>query len=176
LQESADRAEFLATFPGHVLSSHWARTAKTLCILAQGGIECASLINVSKLNTQDDLAEWSDESFPALHNSRPAMLGSTSIEPALKPGVYCIRCGLVNLYVSHEAKTGPSEIQINFTIGEDGGVRGFNVSGGVPKDVADKVKASALGWLFEPYEQNGKPKSVNIAVHGRVMIMNPDSH
>jgi hypothetical protein len=128
-----------------------------------------------KLDTQDDLAEWSDESFPSLRNSRPAMLGSTSIEPALKPGVHCIRCSLVNLYVSHEVKTGPAEIQINFTIGEDGSVRGFKVSGGIPKDVADKVKASALGWLFEPYEQNGKLKSVNVDIRGRVMIMNPDS-
>lgn len=176
LQENANTAESLATFPGHILSSHWARTARTLCILTQGNIECASLNDVAKLNTQDDLAEWSDESFPALHNSRPAMLGSTSIEPALKPGVHCIRCSLVNLYVSHEAKTGPAEIQINFTIGEDGGIKSFNVSGGVPKDVADKVKASALGWLFEPYEQNGKAKSVNVAIHGRVMIMNPENH
>lgn len=176
LQENANTAESLATFPGHILSSHWARNAKTLCILTQGSIECTSLKNIAKLNTQDDLAEWSDESFPALHNSRPAMLGSTSIEPALKPGVHCIRCSLVNLYVSHEAKTGPAEIQINFTIGEDGGVRGFKVSGGIPKDVADKVKASALGWLFEPYEQNGKPKFVNVDIRGSVMIMNPDSH
>jgi hypothetical protein len=176
LRENANTAESLATFPGHILSSHWARTAKTLCILTQGTIECASLKDNAKLNTQDDLAEWSDENFPPLRNSRPAMLGSTSIEPALKPGVHCIRCGLVNLYLSHEAKTGPAEIQINFTIGEGGGVRGFKVSGGIPKDVADKVKASALGWLFEPYEQNGKPKSVNVDIRGRIMIMNPDNH
>jgi len=175
-QENANTAESLATFPDHILSSHWARTAKTLCILTQGSIECAPLKDNAKLNTQDDLAEWSDESFIPLRNSRPAMLGSTSMEPALKPGVHCIRCSLVNLYISREVKTGPAEIQINFTIGEDGGVRGFKVSGGIPKDVADKMKASALGWLFEPYEQNGKPKPVNVDIRGRVMIMNPDSH
>jgi hypothetical protein len=41
---------------------------------------------------------------------------------------------------------------------------------------ADKVKASALGWLFEPYEQNGKSMSIKVDIRGRVMIMNPDSH
>ncbi len=175
-QSSATGPGALAIFPSHILSSQWAQSGNTLCVLTNRSVECAVMKPVEKLDTQDDLAEWINERFPPLRNSRPSMLGSTSIEPALKQGVRCIRCDLINLYISREAKTGPAELLLSFTIAEDGGVATVNVSGGIPRDVADKVRSSAQGWLFEPYAQDGKPKPVKVSIKGRVMIMNPDNH
>lgn len=173
--QSGATLEHLMTFPGHVLSHQWIRAGNTLCVLTNRAIQCATMKPVEKLDTQDDEADWVDESFPALRSSRPSMLGSTSIEPALTQGIHCVRCDLVNVYTSQKAKTGPAEIILRFTIGPDGGVDTMDVSGGIPPDVADKVRSAAQGWLFEPYLQDGKPTGIKVAIRGRVMIMNPDS-
>jgi hypothetical protein len=144
-QSNATGSDPLEKFPSHVLSSQWARSGDTLCVLADRIVECAAMKPVQKLGTQDDQAEWINERFPPLRTSRPSMLGSTSMEPALKQGVHCIRCDLTNLYVSNKAKTGPVELDLSFTIGVDGGAEKTKVSGGVPRDVADKIQLSAQG-------------------------------
>jgi hypothetical protein len=179
LQESADKQgsdpkESLAQFPDHMLSTHWARLDNTLCILSDAQIECATMTPTEKLNAQDHPPEWSEESYPPLASSRPTAFGASTIEPALK-GIRCIRCELVNLYISHEVKSGPADIVLNFNIGVDGRVTSFAVSGNIPNEVAHKIKTSSQSWLFEPPAQGDKAKPVLISLRGRVMIMNPDS-
>ncbi len=170
-----ERDEPLARFPEHLLSSQWAKSGKILCILANGKIECSTMTFVDELNTREDHAEWSNDRFPPLPSPKSSAVGSSSIEPALK-GVHCIRCDLVNLYVSRAVKSGPADVLLKFTIGTDGRVASFDVSGGIPNDVADQVKSMAQGWLFEPCEPNGKPKAINVSLRGRVMVVNPDQH
>jgi hypothetical protein len=175
---ASDKApsDSLVRFPEHLLSSQWARTGETLCLLTRGIIECAGLSPTTELNTQGDQAEWDDGFFPPLGPSKTPSLESSSIEPALKQGVRCIRCDLERQFISNKGKSGPVAFQLSFTIEPDGRVEKIAISGGLPDDVSSKVQNIALGWRFEPFMQNGQPKPVSIALRGQLMVMNPESH
>ena len=171
---AAAQAEPLAHFPAHLLSAQWSRTGNDLCLLTRGIIECTTLIPVATLNTQEDQAEWERGPFPPLGPSHASSLASSSIEPVLKQGVRCIRCDLDRLFVSNQGKTGPADLQLSFIIEPNGRVGDLVISGPFPNDVSAKLRNVALGWLFEPYLQNGQPKPVSIALRGKIMIMNPE--
>jgi hypothetical protein len=170
---SGTQVESLDRFPEHLLSAQWSRTGNTLCLLTRGIIQCTTLTPASKLNTQEDQAQWEGGPFPPLGPSHGSSLASSSIEPALKQGVRCIHCDLDRLFVSEHAKTGPVDLQISFTIEPSGRVGDLIISGLFPSDVSDKLRNIAQGWLFEPYLQNGQPKPVSIALRGNIMVMNP---
>jgi photosystem II stability/assembly factor-like uncharacterized protein len=161
-------------FPEHLLSAQWSRTNNTLCLLTRGNIQCTTLTPVIKLDTQDDQAQWENGPFPPLSPSHGSALASASIEPALKKGVHCIRCDLDRLFISNQAKTGPVDIQISFTIETSGLVGDLVVSGPVPDDVSEKLRNVAHGWLFEPYMLNGQPTQLGITLRGKIMVMNPE--
>jgi hypothetical protein len=170
----ADKIESLERFPEHLLSPQWSRTGNTICILTGGTVQCAALTPVAKLDTQDDQAQWESGPFPPLGPAHGSSLASSSIEPALKQGVHCIRCNLDRLFISNQAKTGPVDLQISFTIETTGRVGDLAVSGPFPNDVAEKLRNVAQGWLFEPYLQDGEPKPLGVALRGKIMLMNPD--
>lgn len=168
------QAESLARFPEHLLSAQWSRTGDTLCLLTRGVIQCTTLTPVTKLNTQGDLAQWESGPFPPLGPSpHSSPLASSSIEPALK-GVRCIRCDLDRLFISNQAKTGPVDIAISFTIEPSGRVGDLVISGPFPNDVSEKLRNVAQGWLFEPHLQDDQAKPLRFALHGKIMVMNPD--
>jgi hypothetical protein len=78
------------------------------------------------------------------------------------------------LFISNQAKTGPVDIQISFTIETSGLVGDLVVSGPVPDDVSEKLRNVAHGWLFEPYMLNGQPTQLGITLRGKIMVMNPE--
>ncbi len=172
--QAVPQTEPLDQFPEHLLSAEWSRTGNTSCLLMRGTIQCATMTPVAKLNTEDDQAQWESGPFPPLGPSHGSSLSSSSIEPALKQGIHCIRCDLDRLFISPQGKTGPVDLQIGFTIEPSGRVGDLVISGEFPADVKDKLQNVALGWLFEPYLQNGQPKPIGVALRGKVMVMNPN--
>lgn len=172
---SPAQSEPLDRFPERVLSSQWARSGNTLCMLTQGTIRCAPLTATPTLNTQEDHAEWEDGPIPPLGPTRGSALASASIEPALPQGTRCIRCNLDRLLVTNKGKSGPVDIQITFTIGSGGRAEHLAIMGPLPKDALAKLTTVASGWLFEPGTRDGTSKPVEVSLRGRVMIMNPDS-
>lgn len=172
---AAAEPELLGRFPERVLSSQWARTGNTLCMLNQGKVECAPLTPASALKTQDDLAQWDDGLAPPLGPSQGSALASSSIEPALPQGVRCIRCNLDRLIFTNKGRSGPVDIQVTFTIGSSGRAEHVSIAGSLPKDALAKLTTVASGWLFEPYTRDGVPQSVNVNLRGRVIVMNPEA-
>jgi hypothetical protein len=172
--QAVPQIEPLDHFPEHLLSAEWSRTGNTLCLLMRGTIQCATMTPVAKLNTEDDQAQWESGPFPPLGPSHGSSLSSSSIEPTLKQGIHCIRCDLDRLFISPQGKTGPVDLQISFTIEPSGRVGDLVISGEFPADVKNKLQNVALGWLFEPYLQNGQPKPIGVALRGKVMVMNPN--
>jgi hypothetical protein len=171
--QNVAKPESLNHFSEHLLSDQWARSGDTLCLLTRGTIECTTLKQVGKLDTEGDQAEWDHWAFPPLHPATNS-LASSSIEPALKPGMRCIRCDLERLFITNIGNSGPVAMQISFMIETNGQVGRVVVSGPVPEDVAAKLRNAASGWLFEPFLENGVPKTVPIKLRGQVFIMNPE--
>ncbi|MGD0369983.1 MAG: hypothetical protein ABSA94_21220, partial [Acidobacteriaceae bacterium] len=165
--------EPLARFPQHTLSGQWARSGNNLCLLTHGAIECGPLSPAESLDTKADQAEWDRQPFPPLLQTRPS-LASSSIESALPSGVQCIRCNLTKIFFSKVDNSGPVAMHMEFEVGPAGNAQKVKISGDVPEDVAAKLRTIAAGWLFSPYEKNGKPKSTFVALSGQIFIMNPD--
>jgi hypothetical protein len=165
--------EPLDRLPKHMLSNQWARGGSNLCLLTQGAIECTTLTTVETLDTKGDLAQWDHHTFPPLLRDKPGM-GEASIEPALPNGFHCIRCNLTRIFVSKTGNSGPVPVQIALVISPAGEPQNVKISGDMPEDVAAQVRTAASGWLFEPYLENGKPKSVPVSLHGQVFVMNFD--
>jgi hypothetical protein len=131
------------------------------------------LTTVETLDTKGDLAQWDHHTFPPLLRDKPGM-GEASIEPALPNGFHCIRCNLTRIFVSKTGNSGPVPVQIALVISPAGEPQNVKISGDMPEDVAAQVRTAASGWLFEPYLENGKPKSVPVSLHGQVFVMNFD--
>ena len=167
--------EPLARFPQHTLSNQWARSGNELCLLTQGAVECTTLTPVETLDTKVDQAEWDHHAFPPLLQNRPRM-GESSIEPALPPGIgiHCIRCNLTRIFISKKGNSGPIAVQIAFVISPGGEPQNVKISGDMPDDVSAQLRTAASGWLFEPYLEDGKPKSVPITLQGKIFVMNFD--
>jgi hypothetical protein len=172
LEGASAATNSLARIPEHRLSPQWVRTGNTLCLLTQGGIECAPMTPVSTLDTRDDPAEWESLDFPPLREDRPS-LAQAGIGPLLRPGVYCIRCDLVRMQFTEMGSSGPVAIQVSFKIETNGRVTHVKVNGDLPKDVRAKLQGAAEGWLFEPYMDKGKPKAINEDIREAILLMNP---
>jgi hypothetical protein len=157
-----DGKDWLAKFPAHEgLSSQWAKSGNTLCLLSETSVECTKLRQVQALDTQGDSPSWEDRSVPAIGRVR-------------KSNPQCIRCQLNPVFITSTGNTGRVDVQINFVLDASGQVNDVAIVGNLPDDVIEKVREGVRGWFFEPFLKDGVPTCTTLGLRGRIMILKPD--
>jgi hypothetical protein len=156
-----DGKDWLAKFPVHEgLSSQWARSGDTLCLLSRTTVECTELQPVKTLDTSEDSPSWEPHDFPAI-----GKIGKSSPQ--------CIRCELNRMFWTEKGNSGPVDLQINFVLEASGQANDVAIIGSLPDDVIAKLREVARSWLFEPFLKDGVPAATTLSMKGRVMIINP---
>ncbi|MGA7831178.1 MAG: YCF48-related protein [Terracidiphilus sp.] len=157
-----DGKDWLAKFPAHEgLSSQWAKSNDTLCLLSHTSVQCTKLQPVQKLDTQEDSPSWEDRSIPAIGR-------------VVKSNPQCIRCHLNPMFITDTGNSGPLDVQISFVIERSGQVDQVAILGNLPDDVIQKIREAVTGWFFEPMLKDGVPTATTFGMKGRIMILNPD--
>jgi hypothetical protein len=162
LLQSKDGKDWLAKFPSHEgLSSEWAKSGDTLCLLTRTAVECTALQAVQSLDTRGDSPSWENRSIPAI--------GSVG-----KSNPQCIRCQLNPGFFTKTGDTGVVDVQINFVLEASGQVDAVEIVGKLPDDVIEKVREQVRNWFFEPLLKDGVPTAAAMGIRGRIRIFNPD--
>ena len=160
--QSQNGKDWLAKFPAHEgLSSQWAKSGDTLCLLSRTAMECATLQQVQSLDTRGDSPSWEANSIPAIGKVR-------------KSNPQCIRCQLNPMFITKTGNTGPVDVQIKFVLEMSRQVNDVAIIGDLPDDVIEKVKEEVRDWFFEPSFKDGVPTSITLSTRARVVILNPD--
>ncbi|MGD0829705.1 MAG: hypothetical protein ABR907_02095 [Terracidiphilus sp.] len=156
-----DGKDWLAKFPAHEgLSSQWAKSGDTLCLLSRTKVECTVLQPAQNLDTKGDTPSWEPYDFPAI-----GKIGKSSPQ--------CIRCQLNPVFFSETGDSGLVDVQISFVLEASGQVNDVAIVGSLPDDVIAKVREAARSWLFEPFLMDGVPAATTLGMNGRIMIVNP---
>ena len=154
--------DWLAKFPAHEgLSSQWAKSGDTLCLLSRTTVECTKLQQVQALDTRGDSSSWESDAIPAIgkiHKSNPQ----------------CIRCQLKPAFFTKTGNTGPADVQINFVLEASGQVNDVAIVGNLPDDVIQELREAAQNWFFEPFLKDGIPTATTLGMKGRIMIFNTE--
>jgi len=161
LQMQNDK-DWLAKFPAHEgLSSQWAKSGDTLCLLTRTAVECTTLQPVKTLDTHEDSPSWESHNVPAIGSVR-------------KSNPQCILCRLDPIFITRTGNPGPVDVQINFVLEASGQINNVKITGNLPDDVIAKVREEIRNWFFEPFLKNGAPAPTTLGMQGRVMVVNPD--
>jgi photosystem II stability/assembly factor-like uncharacterized protein len=157
-----DGKDWLAKFPLHEgLSSQWAKSGDTLCLLSGTAVQCTVLQPVQALNTQGDSPSWEDRSIPAIGR-------------VTKSNPQCIRCHLNPMFITKAGNSGPVDVQINFVIETSGQVDHVVIQGNLPEDVLQSIRQATDGWFFEPVLKDGITAATPLGMRGRIVIFNPE--
>lgn len=159
--------DWFARFPVHEgLSSQWAKSGNTLCLLSESSVECTQLRQAQTLDTEEDSPSWEDRSFPAIGR-------------AIQSNPQCIRCRFHDLiedpveFYTSTSNIGRAVVLITFRLDLSGQVNDVKITGDIPDDVREQIRGSMRNWLFEPFLKNGIPSATVISMRRGLFIINP---
>jgi hypothetical protein len=157
-----DGQDWLAKFPPHEgLSTDWAKSGNTLCLLTRTAIDCTILQPVKTLDTEGDSPTWESHQSPAIGRVR-------------KSNPQCIRCDLSPGFFTKVGDSGPVDVQLSFVVDVSGQVNDVAIAGKLPEDVVATLKEKMQTWFFEPVLKDGVPTATNISLRTRILIFNPE--
>jgi hypothetical protein len=156
-----DGQDWLAKFPPHEeLSTQWAKSGNTLCLLSKTSVECTTLQPVETIDTKEDTPSWDRKTIPAIgkiHISNPQ----------------CIICELNQVYFSDFGNSGPADVKVDFVLDASGHVSDVSILSKLPDDVHERILKEVQNWFFEPFIKDGQAAATKMSLRGHVVLLNP---